>query len=290
MKILDAVYKLYKHSLENKNSTTEIEININKDNINSLRNAQKSAANDTSFNGYSSTDIQVGSLFMIDNLFFVVSNTDNYPYEVFVASPFFELAADKDIIVEDNDKEKWVIESIVRYVTTSILEASIKISSIDEEYINIMKSYIKDAKKLPKDMVGTPYNDFEDSEQKQFRENEIRRSLFLTLENIEEGEDITDHKVISIKNSQAETNIINRYKTKMAAASFDSFINTRFGEMIQKDELVTINFKNEFVGETARIFIDKMVLYEGVLPRKLDIKTKIDKLEILKNNLSLEVL
>ena len=290
MKILDAVYKLYKHSLENKNSTAEIEININKDNINSLRNAQKSAANDTSFNGYSSTDIQVGSLFMIDNLFFVVSNTDNYPYEVFVASPFFELAADKDIIVEDNDKEKWVIESIVRYVTTSILEASIKISSIDEEYINIMKSYIKDAKKLPKDMVGTPYNDFEDSEQKQFRENEIRRSLFLTLENIEEGEDITDHKVISIKNSQAETNIINRYKTKMAAASFDSFINTRFGEMIQKDELVTINFKNEFVGETARIFIDKMVLYEGVLPRKLDIKTKIDKLEILKNNLSLEVL
>ncbi len=288
MKILKHIYELYLRSIENmedKNfimETTENDLKI-------FRNIQDTL-NKKPILIDKKNAVCEGDIFIFNNLYFVISDKETYPYEVLIVSPFWELGTHKDIVV-NGEENRWVIESIARYVTDEIIEKSLHIDRVDKKYIEIMKSYLNDETPLPENLTGTEYKDDENSFYELFRKSEIKRSLILTVSSIEELDDEIDEKIeIDIRNIEAENRAVKEFETKLAAASFERFITTQFGEIIKKDDGIDINFKEDFAGCLAEISINNSTVFDGYLPKKLKIHTNIKYPEQLKEIMNIELL
>ena len=120
----------------------------------------------------------VGDVYAIGSLYYVVADTEEYPYEVFIASPYWELASDKDLIVDGADR-RWVITSIVRYVSDEILSQSCQFDTISRKVLKIMRNYVEKGDPLPKEFTGLSYIEGKGFYQELFRNKEEERSRIL---------------------------------------------------------------------------------------------------------------
>jgi hypothetical protein len=284
MRWIEFIYNQYLDDLKKNRMINEIE--VNKDDLKILNNIPK-----TNHIKSQTHNTKIGDIFMLANLFFVISDIEEYPYEVFISSPYFELACEKDLIVESQNGKIWVMESITRYVTDELLENAIKVDSIHQESIAIMQNYIKGKSELPKDKIGLKYAKNNDSYQHLFRENQRRISLFLTIESINKNDlDIPETIEIDLNNSQQKKEFYQSESNRLSASSFEDFILTQFGEIIKKDNILKINFNNKTAGLIARLYLNKEIIYEGILPKNLKIKSNIKHAEYIKDNLEIEFL
>jgi hypothetical protein len=284
MRWIEFIYNQYLDDLKKNKMINEIE--VNKDDLKILNNIPK-----TNHIKSQTHNTKIGDIFMLANLFFVISDIEEYPYEVFISSPYFELACEKDLIVESQNGKIWVMESITRYVTDELLENAIKVDSIHQESIAIMQNYIKGKSELPKDKIGLKYAKNNDSYQHLFRENQRRISLFLTIESINKNDlDIPETIEIDLNNSQQKKEFYQSESNRLSASSFEDFILTQFGEIIKKDNILKINFNNKTAGLIARLYLNKEIIYEGILPKNLKIKSNIKHAEYIKDNLEIEFL
>ena len=124
-------------------------------------------------------DPQVGEVYQLGSLYFVMSDVEYYPFEVLIVSPYWELASNEDLIV-DGKGHRWVIENLVRYVRDEILSVSLKVDEISREDINTMKAYIDEGKPLPKNQTGLSYVEGKGFYQELFKETERERSIALS--------------------------------------------------------------------------------------------------------------
>lgn len=133
----------------------------------------------------------VGYLYAIGSLYYVIADIGEYPYEVYIASPYWELASHKDLIVDGIDR-RWVILNVARYVIDEVLMQSFKFNEITPEEVRIMNRHIHLAEPLPQKMTGLSYREGDNSFQELFRNREIERSrvllssMFKDIENKEE--------------------------------------------------------------------------------------------------------
>jgi hypothetical protein len=288
MKILQDIYDLYLQSINKEKESEKMNVDISNRELDILHNAQKQAAPQLEL--IAKSPIKIGDIYLFEDIFFTISDDNTYPYEAMITSPFWELATHKDIVV-DGDEDKWVIESIVRYVDDNILKNSIKVDMINKKYIEIMQKYLNDEEELPQELKGTRYEDEDNSFQMLFRKNEIKRSLFLTMGSIEEmDEDIEEVVEIDLKESNIEESAIKEIEEKLAAFSFDKFITTKFGEMIKIKDGIIINLEDKFAGCLARVSIKNTVIFEGFLPRKFKINTQIKYPKQLEEIINIELL
>ena len=139
--------------------------------------------------------VSVGNLYAIASLYYVVADTDEYPYEVYIASPYWELASHKDLIVDGRER-RWAMLSVVRYVTDGVLAQSFKFDEITPEEVRIMKRHIHFAEPLPYRMTGLSYREGDNSFQELFRNREIERSRVL-LASMFQSEDQVEEEILS---------------------------------------------------------------------------------------------
>ena len=136
---------------------------------------------------------KIGDVYMLGTqqgiLYYVIADTDEYPYEVYIASPYWELASHKDLILDGREK-RWVVLSIPRYATDGIIGASLRMDQLTPEDVRIMKRHIHLGEVLPNSMTGLSYQEGENSYQEMFRNREIERSRILLAEVFREQEDI----------------------------------------------------------------------------------------------------
>ncbi len=288
MKILKHIYELYLHSIKN-SEEEDFGMEVTEGDLKIFHSIQDTLDKKPILMD-KKNEICEGDIFIFNNLYFAVSDMKTYPYDVLIVSPFWELATHKDIVVK-GEENQWVIESITRYVTEEILERSLQIDRVDKKYIEIMKAYLNNEAPLPENLTGTKYEEDDSSFYKLFRKSEIKRSLILTVSSIEELDDEIDEKIeIDIRGSEAENRAVKEFETRLAAASFEKFIPTRFGEIIQKDDGIDINFKEDFAGCLAKVSINGSKVFEGYLPRKLKIHTSIKYPEQLEEITDIELL
>ncbi len=285
MRHIETIYALYLQSIKGEEV---MDIKVEKRDIEILEKAQNNIKPNMFVIKQESP--KTGYLYMLGNLFFVINDASQHPYEIFICSNFWELATDKDIIIQSKSKDTWALESIIRYIDEDTLNQATHIDEIDEKYLNIMRDYLYNDIDLPKNIVGmkaTP-NSF----QEKFRKHEIKRSMALTIDSLfyEEEANTPSTITINIKETELEKNIINKHKHSMAAASYEKFIQTKFGEMIKKDKVITIKFDEQYAGLIAKLYANNKEIFFGTLPKRLNIETNIDKLEILKENLEIEFL
>jgi len=290
MRLLSEIYEMYIDGIIKRKGFDNIEIKVKKREIEMLRKIQSTIEPNTDISIIEDKKPKIGNLYMFDSLFFVISDNEEYPYEVFIVSNFWELATNEDIIIESEAGDKWVIESIVRYVDDDILEKSTHIDDIDTKFIDIMKDYIHNNKSLPEKMVGMEAS--EHSFQEKFKKHEVKRSMILTAESLfyEEDEEMPHNITVSIKNSDIERDVLLKQEYALAAASYEGFIKTQFGEMIKKDGVITIKFDEQYIGLIAKIYANKKEIYSGILPERLNIETEIERIESLKEVLEIEFL
>ncbi len=241
------------------------------------------------------TKKEAGEVFVIldSNLYFVLSNTEQYPYEVFIASPFWELASNKDLIVEMDDGTTWVLESIIRYVNNELIDNTAKIGEFSKQDIEIMKNFLTHGKELPENRKGFTLPHSESNPIELFRRKEVERSLFLTVHSIFSSytqAKIPETVVIDMENSLAEQQILKEASSKLAATSFENFISTEFGELIKDKKHIIVNFKKELVGSMCKVYIHGEIIYEGILPKQLNITTNIKHIEDIEDKLLIEIL
>ncbi len=228
------------------------------------------------------TEPHIGEIYLFNTLYFVISDVEYYPYEVFIASPYWELASNEDLIVEGKE-QRWVIESIVRYVGDEILAASLKVDEISEKDVNIMKAYINEGKPLPENQTGLSYIAGKGFYQELFKESERKRSLFL-MPDIGYEEDIKEE--ITINLSQYIENLEDSLNQRLAAASFDAVIVAEYGDIIKESKSIIVYFNEKYAGVLAKVYAGIKLIYEGFLPKKLILKSTLKHpqslLEILK--------
>ncbi len=56
--------------------------------------------------------IYIGDVYAIGSLYYIVADTDEYPYEVYIASPYWELASHKDLIVDGRERDTGTIYEV----------------------------------------------------------------------------------------------------------------------------------------------------------------------------------
>ncbi len=122
---------------------------------------------------------QVGEVYAFRSLYFVMSDVEYYPYEVFIVSPYWELASHEDLIADGKDR-RWVVESLVRYVRDELLSVALKMDDIPAKDVEIMKNYIDKGEPLPEERTGLSYIEGMGSYQEMFREKERERSIALS--------------------------------------------------------------------------------------------------------------
>ena len=124
-------------------------------------------------------DPHVGEVYQLGSLYFVMSDVEYYPFEVFIVSPYWELASDKDLIVEGKE-HRWVIESLVRYVGDDVLSVALEVDRIPAEDVQLMKNYIDKGEPLPEKRTGLSYIEGKGFYQELFKESERKRSIALS--------------------------------------------------------------------------------------------------------------
>ncbi len=277
MRWIKFIYEQYLKDLEDESK--KINVKISKKEIENLRKKRallKKQANKIF------TEPKIGEVYLINNLYFSISDTEECPYEVFIVSPYWELASNKDIIT-DGKEHRWVIENLVRYVEEEILEKSVKVDEIKEKDIKIMQDFVNKGKKLPDERVGLSYIEGEDSYQELFKESERKRSLFLMPDLGYEAdieEEITINLNQYIKNSE---DILNQ---KLSAASFDVLIVSEYGDITKEDGNFVVYFNEKYAETLSRVYVKDTLIFEGFLPKKLILKSRLEHpqalLEILK--------
>ncbi len=288
MKILQYIYDLYLQSVNRKEGQEEMDVSVasrESDIVHKIRNESNKK-----LSLINKDEFKVGDIFLLNDLSFVLTDITTYPFEVLMVSPFWELATHKDIIV-DTDESRWALESIIRYVDEEMLANAIKLDRIDEKYIEVIKDYLDDRGELPIKLRGLEYEDGDNSPQELFRKNEIKRSLILTIKSIEDlDKDVDDVIEIDLINSNVEKSALSKIDKQLAAASFDKFIVTKFGEIIRKKDGIIINLEEKFIGCLSRISINGEIIFEGFLPKKLKIKTQIKYPKQLEEIMNIELL
>ena len=223
----------------------------------------------------------IGTVYLLpkEKLYFVLSDMEEYPYEVYICSPYCEFATDEDMIVSVNG-ECWVLENIVRYVTDEIIKTSFYVGGIDLKDIASMKSG-----KIPDSKKGFRYGS-DNSPSIIFRKNEIARSLFLSAYSVEELDNLEngfeEEVIVDIRNKQSEAEILSQKEFLAAASSFDSFVNVSFGSMYKSQDFIVFEFNDEFVGTNSTVKISNNLIFEGLLPKRLKLKTNINHIQELK--------
>ena len=225
---------------------------------------------------------RIGEIYLFNTIYFVISDIEYYPYEVFIVSPYWELASNEDLIV-DGKEQRWVIESIVRYVGDEILAASLKVDEISEKDVNTMKAYIDEGKPLPENQTGLSYIEGKGFYQELFKESERKRSLFL-MPDLGYEQDIEDEIVIDL--SQYVKDLENTLNQRLAAASFDGVVVAEYGDITEENRNLVVYFNEKYAGALAKVYAGIKLLYEGFLPKKLILKSTLkhpqNLLEILK--------
>ena len=122
--------------------------------------------------------ISVGDVYVIGSLYYIIADIDEYPYEVYITSPYWELASHKDLIVDGRER-RWVMLSVPRYATDNVIAQSIRLDRIPETYVDKMAKHLNDGDVLPQDMTGLSYREGDNSYQELFRKREIERSRAL---------------------------------------------------------------------------------------------------------------
>jgi len=225
---------------------------------------------------------KIGEIYLFNSLYFVISDVEYYPYEVLIASPYWELASSEDLIVEGKDN-KWVIENLVRYAGDEVLAVALKVDEVNKKDVGIMKAYIDEGKPLPENRTGLSYIEGKGYYQELFKESERQRSLFL-MPDIGYEEDVKEE--ITINLSQYIGELEESLNQRLAAASFDVLIVSEYGHITKEREGLIIYFKEKYAGVLAKVYVRRKLLFEGFLPKKLILKSNLKHpqtlLEILK--------
>lgn len=252
MRWIEFVYKQYLKSLKEADNN----IKINQKEIKLPEYVLENADNDDYIK------LEVGNIYQIDDLYYAIADKDAYPYEVFICSPFWELATEEDLIAEGKERT-WVVESIVRYVNKRYFDRSIFIDKISKDDILLMRDYIHKGKALPSDKVGFKTEN-KNAFQRLFKESEQRRSLFMMPFFM--GNKIENQitlKPLKIKD------------LPMAADSFEPFASVEHIEIVENEKYITLLFDDEFAGCIAKVYLKDNLIYEGVLPKRLNIAVKL---------------
>ncbi|WP_025209730.1 hypothetical protein [Hippea sp. KM1] len=276
MRWLKFVYEQYLKDLEFRQKNIDTE--INKNNIQHLKKAQALIEGKSK----ESEEAMVGDVYQFESLYFVISDTEECPYEVFIASPYWELASDKDLIV-DGKEHRWVIESLIRYVEEDVLDRSIKIDQVSEDDVRIMQRFINEGDRLPKERTGLSYIKGSGSYQELFKENERKRSLFL-MPDLGYEPEIAEEATVNL--SQYIEGLEKTLNQRLAAASFDALIVSEYGDITKENDNFVIYFNEKYAGTLSRVYAKDAVVFEGFLPKKLILKSTLEHpqtlLEILK--------
>ncbi len=282
MRWIKFIYEQYLNDLEQKIEETD-KVEVSKKNIENLREAQNLLKKQTQ---NISTEPQIGDVFLINSLYFSISDTDECPYEVFIVSPYWELASDKDLIA-DGKERRWVIENLVRYVEEEVLEKSIKVDELKKEDIKIMQDFVNEGKKLPDNRVGLSYIEGKGSYQELFKESERKRSLFL-MPDLGYERDIEEE--ITINLSPYIKELESMLSRRLAAASFDSLIVSEYGDITKENKNLVVYFNEKYAGTLARVYAEDTQIFEGFLPKKLIFKSKLRHPQTLNEILKIEQL
>jgi len=230
---------------------------------------------------------KIGEVYIIDALYFVISDIEEYPYEVFVVSPYWELASDEDLITDGRER-RWVIENLVRYVDKRILGQSLKVDEIRKEDLELMQNFINGSvDQLPKEKTGLSYERGKGYYQELFKEKERERSLFL-MPDLGYEPEIEEEVEIDLTNTIKD--ITKQLNQRLAAASYDAFIVAKYGGITKEDEMFYIYFNDDYCGTLSRVYVADNLVYEGFLPKKLLIKSDIKHPQLLKEVLKIEPL
>lgn len=281
MRWIKFIYEQYLKDLEQEVKETDIE--ISKREIENLRKTQGLLKKQTRA---VLPESKIGDVYLINNLYFSISDTEECPYEVFIVSPYWELASDKDLIAEGKER-RWVIENLVRYVEEEVLEKSIKVDELKKEDIKIMQDFVNEGKNLPDNRVGLSYIEGKGSYQELFKESERKRSLFLMPDL---GYEAYVEEEITINLSKFIKELENTLGNRLAAASFDSLIVSEYGDITKEDENLVVYFNDKYAGTLARIYAEDTPIFEGFLPKKLIFKSNLRHPQTLEEILKIEPL
>lgn len=283
MRWLKFIYEQYLKDIENTEEKPEIEITVSEKELEYLRKAKALLKTKIQL---IQEEPRVGDVYQFENVYFVISDTEEYPYEVFIVSPYWELASDKDLIATGKER-RWAIESLVRYVEDDILRKSIKVDEINKEDIKIMQDFINEGKGLPKNRVGLSFIEGEGFYQELFKENERKRTLFL-LPDLGYEPEIEEEVVINL--NQYIPELENTLNQRLAAASFDALIVKEYGDITKEDGNFVIYFNEEYAGTLAKVFVGNILIFEGFLPKKLILKSTLEHPQTLAEILKIELL
>jgi len=220
---------------------------------------------------------KVGEIYIFGKaLYFAIAETEEYPYKVYIATPYWELCTHEDLIVEGK-YQKYGLTNIIRYVSDETLSLSMKIDEIDEEEIKLMNDFLEGKiGELPKAKRGMQIEKKDNySLNAKFKTSERERSILLLADVFFENEEIP--KEIEI---ELPLNIQSRSNLAMAAASKSRYAQADFGDIFSTKNGVKINFKKQYCGDTAIIYLYDEKLFSGVLPEILIIKGEISAEEI----------
>lgn len=281
MRWIKFIYEQYLKDLEQEVKETDIE--ISKREIENLRKTQGLLKKQTRA---ALPESKIGDVYLINNLYFSISDTEECPYEVFIVSPYWELASDKDLIAEGKER-RWVIENLVRYVEEEVLEKSIKVDELKKEDIKIMQDFVNEGKNLPDNRVGLSYIEGKGSYQELFKESERKRSLFLMPDL---GYEAYVEEEITINLSKFIKELENTLGNRLAAASFDNLIVSEYGDITKEDENLVVYFNDKYAGTLARIYAEDTPIFEGFLPKKLIFKSNLRHPQTLEEILKIEPL
>ena len=284
MRWIKFMYEQYIKDIENSQEQMETKIEVSEKELEHLRDAQKLIKTKTNL---TTEEPQPGDVYQFENVYYVISDVEEYPYEAFVTSPYWELASDRDLIA-DGEKQRWVIENLVRYIEDDVLNLSVKIDHIPKQDIKIMQDYIHEGKKLPQEKTGLSYIEGEGFYQELFKENERKRTLFLLPDLNYESEFEIDEEVV-INLSQYIPELENMLNQRLAAASFDALIVKEYGDITKEDDNFVIYFNEEYSGTLAKVFVDNILIFEGFLPKKLILKSTLEHPQTLAEVLKIEL-
>ncbi len=285
MRWLKFIYDQYIKDL--KEEKIDLKMQVSQKDIEILREAKKESSKSLTIIFQKQETPKVCEVYIIGSLYFVISDTEEYPYEVFIVSPYWELASDEDLIADGRER-RWVIENLVRYVDNRILGQSLRVDEIRKEDLELMQNFINGSiEQLPKEKTGLSYEKGKGYYQELFKENERRRSLFL-MPNLGFEPDIEEEITIDLTNTIKD--VTKQLNQRLAAASYDAFIVAEYGGITKEDKMFYIYFNDDYYGTLSRVYVADNLVYEGFLPKKLLIKSDIKHPQLLKEVLKIELL
>ncbi len=229
-------------------------------------------------------DVCAGGVYQFGNIYFVIIEDKEYPYEAVILTPYWELASEKDVITEF-DGRKWGLISLIRYVDDEILAKSIKIGEIDSEDIKDIYEKVENGKEIPQHKRG-----LNGKYQDKFRKMEAERTFVINSVDLDGEYEIPEVVEIDLVKLGIDDLLTKSESMRLAAASFDELKRYEFGEMVKDDDGITIVFNDDFKGFYAEIFISGIKIYEDILPQMLKLKTAVRTIETVTSNMGIKYL